>query len=98
MTESAIKKEAIKVLNDKFHKYWFPPKVKFYPNDIFGVFDFVSISPASEIYFVQLTTLSHVSHRRRKILEFFGANHVRVPNSYIWAWDKSVGFFRVLEM
>ena len=88
MTEKEIKGRAIERLEKWEYAYWFPPKVKFYQQDIFGVFDLVAAHEA-DLILVQLTTKSNLSHRRKKIQKFFAENNVRLPLCYIWAWDEA---------
>ena len=106
MTEKQIKFEACKVLDAGHFIYWFPPwtisKGKFYRNDIFNVFDVVAIKK-NRVVFIQFTTLSNLSHRRKKIQDFVE----RVANARggfprhgaeIWAWDKKKLSFKVEEV
>lgn len=98
MTEKQIKEKAIYSLKQNDWLYWFPPKVKYFKEtDIFGIFDCVCIDRKSgEIHFVQITELSHLSHRRTKILSYFKEHNVFVPNAWVWAWDKkNQVFFKV---
>lgn len=84
-------KEIRQKLKEKLGKYgllWFPPHVKFYENDIFGVFDCVFYN-GMDVYWIQLTTKSHLSHRRKKIAARFTQFTGRPPaNSQIYAWDE----------
>jgi hypothetical protein len=86
MTEHDIKIEAEKDLREHGWVFWFPPKVKFYERDILGIFDLVAVKDSS-VFFIQLTTKSHLSHRRAKIADFFKRYNLEIPHSYVWAWD-----------
>ena len=83
-------------IKEKLSKYgllWFPAKVKFYENDIFGVYDCVFFN-GFDVYFIQITTLSNLSHRRKKIQsKFYGK---QIPkNSQIYAWDDKINNFKI---
>lgn len=58
---------------------WKPAKVKFYQNDIFGIFDCVVIDNNARFSFYQLTTADHKSHRLKKMIEFFEQNLIDIP-------------------
>lgn len=92
MTEAKIRKEAIKELEAGGYVYWFPPRVKFYQNDIFGVFDFVAIDKFSNLIFVQITSASNMSARFKKVDEFL-TRHQIVLNAQIWGWSYLTGTF-----
>ena len=96
MKESDIQLEAKKVLLDQGYVYWFPPKIRFYQRDIFGIFDFVA-ARKEEILFVQLTTVQHISDRRRKITAFMADHYCSFANAWIWAWNKEKGSFKVVK-
>ena len=64
---------------------YFPPKVRFHSDDIFGAFDCI-IYYKSEIHLIQITTLSNISHRRKKIEKIF--NHDFPKNSFIYAYNE----------
>lgn len=94
MTEAQIKSKANIILSDCGYVFWYPPKVKFYERDIFGIFDLVAVKD-NVVHFIQLTTISHLSHRRRKIKEFFAKHSVKIPHSYVWAYAPMDGDFIV---
>ncbi len=89
MTEAQFKKKAIEKMQKMGWHFWFPPKVKFYERDIFGVFDFIAVTPiASKIILVQLTSISNLSKRRKKIHDFCRvSNAINIQDAFIWAWD-----------
>ena len=74
---------------------WKPPQMRTMRSDIFGCFDFIEYNPAFGYKLVQITTTNHLSERRRKIQDFFNKNNLKMPNCYIYAWDKSKGYFKV---
>jgi len=89
--EAEIRKKAIKILNDNHWICWFAPKVKFRQTDVFGIIDLIALRGKKQKN-IQLTTLSNISTRRKKIITFFKKNKVRLPIE-IWAWSgKKKGF------
>jgi hypothetical protein len=99
MTEKEIEKKAKEHLLYLGYSFWFPPKSKFSQRDIFGVFDFIALK-VHQVMFVQLTTIDHISHRRKKINDFFLEHNggVILPNCFIWAWDKLNYEFRIIDI
>lgn len=76
--------------------YWFP-KNTWGQRDVFGVYDFIAVKRNTTM-FVQVTTLSNVSHRYKKINAFFNDWDVDVANSFIWAWDKKADKFKIIRV
>ncbi len=100
--ESLIRKKAIEILEKEKWTAWWPAKVKFKQNDIFGAFDIVCCKKgAGNIKFIQLTTLPNLSARRKKIKSFFKKNRVSGPKiifgaeAEIWAWTKKQKKFKI---
>lgn len=100
--ESVIRKKAVEILEKKGFVYWYPAKVRFKQNDIFGVFDLVCWrKKTSDIKFVQLTTCSNLSARRKKIDGFIRTN--RIPKKLavdieIWGWNNKKREFKIEEV
>jgi len=90
--EAEIRKKAIKILTDEKWIYWYPPKVKYKQTDVFGIIDVLALR-GKEKKNIQLTTLSNISARRKKILNFLKTSKVELPVD-IWAWDKKKKEFR----
>jgi len=90
--EAFIRKKAIKILTDKKWIYWYPAKVKYKQNDIFGIIDLLAIKGRLKKN-IQLTTLSNISARRKKIINFLETFKVELPVE-IWAWDQKKKEFR----
>lgn len=87
MTEKYIFEKLKKYIGDK-GVIWKPAKVKFYQNDIFGIFDCVVLMKNGEFLFIQITTKKHVSDRRKKIKKFLEDNSIVAPkNAVIFACD-----------
>jgi hypothetical protein len=75
--------------------FYFPPKQKFLRYDIFGVFDFMVLSTKNgKIEFYQITTIQHMSERRKKILAWIEKDNVKSGNFYLWAYNKTKGGFK----
>jgi hypothetical protein len=91
MTEKKLRLK-LKELLGKYGALWFPPQVKYYNNDILGAFDCVFFN-GFDVYFIQITTLTNISHRRRKI-NFIFNNHPP-HNSQIYAWDDKNNCFKI---
>ena len=94
--EAEIKRKFKKVAEQEGWSYWLPAKVKFYDNDIFTVFD--AICWCSDcLLFVQLTTISNISARRKKIKAFLkGKKIFRDVKVQIWGWNK--GVFKIVDL
>ncbi|MDO8663795.1 MAG: hypothetical protein Q7K28_03105 [Candidatus Wildermuthbacteria bacterium] len=99
--ESEIRKKAVTKLTDENWIYWYPPKVKFKQNDIFGVFDIICCKKkVGDLKFIQLTTVSNLSARRKKIQNFLTENKIhsklsRNADLEIWAWSKRHKSFKI---
>jgi len=99
--EAEIRKKAVEILTNNKWVYWYPPKVRFKQNDIFGVFDILCCKKkAGDLKFIQLTTVSNLSARRKKIQNFFKENKIGpgivfAAKIEIWAWSKKKKEFKV---
>ncbi|MFA5355194.1 MAG: hypothetical protein WC302_00430 [Candidatus Paceibacterota bacterium] len=102
MKEALIRKKAVEILAKKGFVYWYPAKVRFKQNDIFGVFDLVCWRKKSaNIKFVQLTTCSNLSARRKKIQFFMKENKIPAKISVgveIWGWSQKKREFKIEEV
>ncbi|MFH1509594.1 MAG: hypothetical protein ABID67_00375 [Candidatus Nealsonbacteria bacterium] len=100
--EQFIRKKAVEILEKTGFVYWYPAKVKFKQNDIFGVFDLVCWKKkTTEIKFLQLTTYPNISSRRKKIRGFIDEN--KIPRKVtvdieIWGWNQKKKEFKVEEV
>lgn len=96
--EILIRKKAVGILEREGFVYWYPAKVRFKQNDIFGVFDLVCWQKrTTKIKFLQLTTLSNLSTRKKKIKDFLRKN--RFPQKIsvgieVWGWNQKKKEFR----
>jgi hypothetical protein len=91
--ESMIRKKAIELLAKNKWTHWFAPKVKFHETDIFGIADLICCRK-NKIKFIQLTTLPNISFKRKKIINFFKKNKVKLPIE-IWAWNSKKKKFKI---
>lgn len=100
--EAVIRKKALEILEKNNFVSWYPAKVKFKQNDIFGVFDLVCWKKKSaEIKFLQLTTSPNISARRKKIKAFIAENkipHKITVDIEIWGWNQKKKEFKVEEI
>ncbi len=67
--------------------------IRFKQNDIFGIIDVLALK-RNKLRYIQLTTLSNLSLRRKKILNFFKENKVKLPVE-IWSWSKKEKKFKI---
>jgi len=100
--ESLIRKKAVEILTRDKWVIWWPAKVKFKQNDIFGAFDLVCCKKgAGDLKFIQLTTVPNLSARRKKIQAFYKENKINGPKivfgaeAQIWAWAEKRKEFKI---
>ena len=91
--ESLIRKKAVENLRKEGWITWFGPKIKFKQTDVFGIIDLIALKGGKQKN-IQLTTLSNISTRRKKIISFLKKYKVKLPIE-IWAWDSSKRFFKI---
>ncbi len=90
--EAEIRKKAMEILRKGGWITWFGPKVKFKQTDVFGIIDLLALKGKRQKN-IQLTTLSNISVRRKKIINFLKKFKVELPVE-IWAWDRKERKFR----
>ncbi len=97
--ESEIRKKAVQILEKQRWIIWWPSRAIFKQNDIFGIFDLICLKKkVGNIKFIQLTTLSNLSTRRKKIKNFLKKNQISGRNSAeieIWGWNKNKKEFKI---
>ena len=94
--ERLIRKKAIKILNEEGWITWYAPRAKFRSSDIFGVFD-LACSQKNKIRFIQLTTTSNLSTRRKKVEKFLRTNKLKIP-SEVWGYSKKHNGFKIVKI
>lgn len=90
--ESLIRKKAIQILEEKGWITWYAPKAKFRSSDIFGIIDLLALKGRKKKN-IQLTTLSNVSARRKKVINFLKKFKVELTVE-LWAWSNKGKKFR----
>lgn len=100
--ESLIRKKAVEIMTKGKWVTWWPAKVKFKQNDIFGIFDIVCCKKgAGKLKFIQLTTVPNLSARRKKIRSFLETNGIKGNKACfgaeveIWAWAEKRKEFKI---
>ncbi len=91
--ESEIRKRAIKILTDENWVCWFPSRARYKQNDIFGIIDLLAVK-GKNLKKIQLTTLSNVSAKRKKITNFLKKNKVEMTVE-IWGWLRKNKSFKI---
>jgi len=94
MKESKIRKNAIEILKAQGWVCWFPSKVRFQETDIFGILD-LACWRKNKMKFIQLTTTSNMSARRKKMRTFMDKHGVSYPSIELWGWHNDKKFFKV---
>lgn len=92
-TEATIKKKVYAQLTKEGYIGWSAPKVRYQETDIFGIFDGIFLKD-SDLRFIQWTTRSNISARRKKIMHFYDTNDVFLPCE-IWGWDAKKKLFKI---
>ena len=97
--ESEIRKKAVQILEKQKWIIWWPSRAIFKQNDIFGIFDLICLKKRfGNLKFIQLTTLSNLSTRRKKIKNFLKKNQLSKQNSAdieVWGWNKLKKEFKI---
>jgi len=91
--ESLIRKKAIEILQKQKFICWWPPKIKFRQTDIFGILDLIALR-GRKLKCIQLTTPVNLARQRKKILNFFKKNRVKLAVE-IWAWSDKKRKFKI---
>lgn len=91
--EAEIRKKAIQELIKQGWLTWYPPKVRFKQNDIFGIIDLLALKK-NKMRYIQLTSLPNLARQRKKILSFFKKEKVKLPVE-IWVWLKKKKRFKI---
>jgi hypothetical protein len=92
--EGLIRKKVIDILENNDWITWYPAKVRYkQQNDVFGIIDLLAIKKKQRKN-VQITTLSNLSNRRKKIKNFLKKSKVEMTIE-IWAWNSVKKIFKV---
>ncbi|TSC75935.1 MAG: hypothetical protein G01um101430_105 [Parcubacteria group bacterium Gr01-1014_30] len=90
--ETETRKKAVAELAQRGWITWYPSKVRFKQNDVFGIIDLLALK-GRKLRHIQLTTPKNVARCRKKILDFFKKNKVKLPLE-IWHWVKKEKRFK----
>ncbi len=90
--EAVIRKKALEILKEDRWVCWCPKKVKFHETDVFGIIDVLALKGKRQKN-IQLTTLSNVSAKRKKITAFLTKFKVELPVE-IWGWNQKKKVFK----
>ena len=90
--EAQIRKKVVEILEKENWIVWYPSKVKYKQNDIFGIIDLLAIKGKKKKN-IQITTISNISARRKKIINFIKKSKVELPVE-IWAWNQKKKIFK----
>jgi len=100
--EAETRKKIVQILNKEKFLCWYPARVKYKQNDIFGIFDLICWQKRkSTLKFIQLTTLSNLSTRIKKIKNFLKKNKLskRAPAKIeVWGWNKRNKGFKIVKI
>ena len=92
MKEAEIRKKAVQILNKRGWITWYPSRARFKQNDIFGIIDLLAVK-RKKMKKIQLTTLSNISTKRKKIKNFLKKTKVEMTVE-IWAWNRKKREFK----
>lgn len=96
--ESTIRRHAHDTLVADGWVCWWAPHVRYrQEQDIFGVYDAVCAKPGEFPRFIQITSKSNISARKKKVLSFLTRTGVEVW-SEVWGYDASTRSFKVVEV
>jgi hypothetical protein len=97
--ESEIRKKAVRILEKQKWLIWWPSRAIFKQNDIFGIFDLICFKKkVGNLKFIQLTTLSNLSTRRKKIKNFLKEHRLskqKAADIEVWGWNKGKKEFKI---
>ena len=90
--EAQIRKKIVEILEEDGWIVWYPSKVKYQQNDVFGIIDLLAIKGKKKKN-IQITTVSNLSARRKKITNFVKKANVELPVE-IWTWNQKKKIFK----
>ena len=100
MKESVIRKKALEVLNSEGWICWYPFHIRYKKEvDIFGVFDILAFRKLDgEFLFIQITTLSNIRAREKKVKTFYQKNGIKKFPGEVWGYDKKKKYFKIIKV
>ncbi len=90
--EAVIRKKVIEILQKEHWITWYPGKIRYKQNDIFGIIDLLAIKGRQRKN-IQITTSANASARRKKIINFLKKFKVEMPVE-IWSWNQKQKSFK----
>lgn len=105
MKENIIRKKAIEKLVEDNWICWYPYKTRWKKEqDIFSVFDLICLKPNErgqfvgpcKIIFIQLTSLSNIRAREKKIKRFLRTNKLKYFPAEVWGYNKKKKEFKIV--
>ena len=96
MKESQIRKKALETLEKNHWHCWWPKKVRYQETDVFGIYDILALK-GNVVRWIQITTASNISARRKKIEGFLKSVKSSLP-SEVWGWDKKRKDFKIINI
>jgi hypothetical protein len=96
--EADLRAKAEGMLRAEGFDVWHPPKPRFaYVNtDILGTFDILAVR-GHLVYFIQLTTVSNLAARRKKVLTYLRQKDVEI-DAFVWAWHEAKQSFKIEQV
>lgn len=91
--ESVIRRKVIDILEKEYWITWYPGKVRYKQNDVFGVIDLLAAKKKQRKN-IQITTTANLSVRRKKIKNFLKQSKIEMIIE-IWAWNSSKRIFKI---
>lgn len=102
MKESVIRKKAIIELDKLNYIVWWPYDNRWArEQDIFGVFDIIAIHKKNSlIQFVQITTVSNISARKKKVMSFLDKLRWRDKHFIfsVWGYNQKNKNFKQMQL
>lgn len=97
MKEAEIRKKVIAILTADRWVCWFPHKARWAKeSDIFGVYDLI-LAKKNRIKFIQLTTLSNIRAREKKVKKFLTKHNLSIY-SEVWGYNKKKDEFKIIRI
>lgn len=96
--ESTIRKHAHEELTKQGYVVWWAHHVRYaVEQDIFGVFDACCLKSGEFPRFIQITSKSNISARKKKIEQFFRKHGVECW-AEVWGFDDKTKTFKIVDV